>query len=214
MTNFVPVGTDWNQNSGANTDPVLDAPSDEQLVRRVVRGDEQAFAQLLRRHLNAINHYLYRLTASRADADELCQETFLLLWRKAATFQPGRVQFSTWLHRIAHNRFVDYIRKAKRAGEIERPMSQAASALDRTSDPNGAPETIRRTDEMRQHLHTALRALPANQRDAILLCHQQGLSNREAAIVLGVGARALESLLARARRTLRQVLEPDWGTKK
>ena len=202
MTNSGPASAARIQNGGATADSGLE-PSDEELVRRVAEGDEQAFTHLLSRHLNAIHHYLFRLTGSRADSDDLAQETFLTLWRKARLYRPGRVRFSTWLHRIAHNLCIDHLRRKARAAEEE--FTEAPT-------PGAGPEAGRHQTEDRQRLHEALRRLPANQRDAILLCHQQGLSNRDAAIVLGIGVRAVESLLARARRTLRRELQEETTT--
>ena len=170
-------------------------------MRRIHQGDEQAFASLLGRHLNAIHHYLFRLTGSRADSDDLAQETFFAVWRRAGTYRPGRVKFTTWLHRIAHNQFVDHYRKNRRtAREADEKLPDAA-------DGSPGPREHRGIAEDRRRLRAALTRLPPNQRDAVLLCHQQGMSNREAAIVLGVGVRALESLLARARRALRKTFE-------
>ncbi len=167
-------------------------------MRRIHQGDEQAFASLLRRHLNAIHHYLFRLTGSRADSDDLAQETFFAAWRRAGTYRPGRVKFSTWLHRIAHNQFVDHYRKNRKT------TREADEELPDVADSSPGPRERRGIAEDRRRLHAALGRLPPNQRDAVLLCHQQGMSNREAATVLGVGVRALESLLARARRALRK----------
>ena len=203
MTNSAPASGARIQNGSATADSALQLPSDEDLVRRVAEGDQQAFTRLLGRHLNAIHHYLFRLTGSRADSDDLAQETFLALWRKARMYRPGRVQFSTWLHRVAHNLCMDHLRKTARGAEWE---------LTEAPDPGANPEADRHQAEDRARLHHALGRLPANQRDAILLCHQQGLSNRDAAIVLGIGVRAVESLLARARRTLRRELQEETTT--
>jgi len=169
-------------------------------MRPVAAGDEQAFARLLHRHLQRIHHYLYRLTGCRADSDDLAQETFLLVWRKAHSYRPGRVRFTTWLHRVAHNQCVDHFRKTAR---------RVDARVHEQAEPQHGPEEDQHSAEQRRRLHAVLGRLPANQRDAILLRHQQGLSNRETAIVLGVGVRALESLLARARRTLRRRLAAD-----
>ncbi len=198
MTNSALPGIAILRNGSATAEAGLAEPSDEELVHRVEQGDEQAFARLLNRHLGAIHHYLYRLTGSRADSDDLAQETFLAVWRRSGTYRPGRVKFTTWLHRIAHNHYVDHYRKGRRTA------SEVHNAIAETADSAPGPQQSRSDEEDRRRLHQALARLPPNQRDAVLLCHQQGLSNRDAAVVLGVGVRALESLLARARRTLRK----------
>ncbi len=182
--------------STRQANPHLQDLTDEELVARIRQNDEQAFACLLVRHLNSIHHYLLRLTGSRSDSDDLAQETFLRVWQKAHTFTPGKVRFSTWLHRIAHNLTVDQFRQMgrKQVGTVD------------ANDKHFGPDSDRAAAELNERLGQVLTTLPENQRHAILLCHQQGFSNKEAATILGVGVRALESLLARARRTLKAEL--------
>ena len=166
-------------------------------MARVAAGDEQAFAGLLGRHLDRIHHYLRRLTGRPTESDDLAQETFIRVWLKARSYRSGRVKVTTWLHRIAHNVAVDHLRKAGRAAQAE-----AA-----TLPPDDAgPDALRQQAEARQRLHHALGALPESQRSAILLRHQQGLSNSDVAAVLGISVRAVESLLSRGRRRLKALL--------
>lgn len=165
-------------------------------MAQVVNGDRDAFASLVRRHLDAIHAFNRRLLGNAEDAADLSQETFLRLWRRAETWQPGRVKFATWLHRIARNLCIDALRRRREteALDVEMPADGAG--------PDAAPARER----LQAALGRALAALPERQRSALALCHRQGMSNREAAEVLGVGVDALESLLARARRTLRSLL--------
>ena len=173
-----------------------DERSDEELMAQVVNGDRDAFASLVGRHLDAIHAFNRRLLGNAEDAADLSQETFLRLWRRAETWQPGRVKFATWLHRIARNLCIDALRRRREteALDVEMPADGAG--------PDAAPARER----LQAALGRALAALPERQRTALALCHRQGMSNREAAEVLGVGVDALESLLARARRTLRGLL--------
>ena len=184
--------------SAVAAEPLLSADGDEALMVRVAAGDEQAFECLLSRHLDRIHHYLRRLTGRPADTDDLAQETFIKVWLKAGTFRPGQVRVTTWLHRIAHNVAVDHLRKAGRTARVE-----AAEPL-----PDGVgPDVLGQQAEERQRLHDALSALPESQRSAILLRHQQGLSNPDAAAVLGISVRAVESLQSRARRRLKALMK-------
>ncbi len=177
--------------------PRLRELTDEQLMVRVTRNDQEAFACLLRRHLDSIHGYLIRFTGSSADADDLAQETFIRVWLKAHTFKPGRVKFTTWLHRIAHNLSVDEFRKRRASDEIE-----VAELVDEKSD-QFLHHVNRETQDKLKH---AIGTLPETQRCALVLCQVQGFSNQDAATVLGVSLHALESLLARARRTLKATL--------
>ena len=170
---------------------------DEALIAQIATGDADAFSVLLSRHLDPIHAYLHRLSRSRADAEDLAQETFLKVWHKAGTYRPGRVKPSTWLHTIAHNLCIDAHRRRRDPATTTppEPVDELADPARRASDA-----------EQQRRLEAALAELPDNQRSAILLCQLQGFSNVQAAQILGVKVRALESLLARARRALRTEL--------
>lgn len=165
-------------------------------MARVAHGDHAAFSVLLRRHLDAIHAFNCRLLGNSEDAADIAQETFLRVWHRAGTWRQGRVQFTTWLHRIARNQCIDALRRRR-----------AATSLDLESlDGGSAPEQAAVAGCLQAALAGALAALPERQRTALALCQNQGMSNREAAQVLGIRVEALESLLARARRALRTAL--------
>ena len=175
--------------------------SDDFLMQRIRARDQAAYRELLRRHLDPVHAYLARMTRSRSDAEDLTQETFLRVWQKASAYKPGRVRPTTWIHRIAHNLCVDAFRR--RRGPDSKPVGDPVEEVeDRAADPY-LQLAAHRTQE---RLESALAALPDNQKAAIVLCQIQDFSNGEAADILGVNVRALESLLARARKTLRTTL--------
>ncbi len=184
----------------------MDAADDDGLMAQVRSGDRAAFECLVHRHLDSVHRYLVRLTPSPADADELAQETFLRLWQRASSYRPGQVRLTTWLHRIAHNLAVDRFRR--RHGEhtgLAEP--EALAELDGAVTPD-EQLALTRTGRL---LDRAIAALPANQRAALILCQVQGFSNRETAGILGLSVRGVESLIARARRSLRRTLEAADG---
>ena len=168
-------------------------------MARVVDSDKDAYATLVHRHLDAIHAFAYRLTLNTEDAADLAQETFLRVWHRAGRWRPGRVKFTTWLHRIARNLCIDAHRRRAVRGD-------AASVDVETLSSHAVADSAPADDELHRALTRALSDLPERQRSALLLCHRQGMSNRDAATVLGVSVDALESLLARARRTLRREL--------
>jgi RNA polymerase sigma-70 factor (ECF subfamily) len=177
----------------------LPASTDEELMVRVQQHDAAAFTALLDRHLAPLQRFLLRATGNPADADELSQETMLRVWRHAQRWQSGRVKFSTWLFRIARNLAIDSYRRAR-----DTTATGLDEALDDSPDAVTALEDARRA----QHLRQAIAALPERQRTALLLCHFDGFSNPDAAAVLQVSVEALESLLARARRSLKATMVP------
>lgn len=176
--------------------------SDEELLRQVRAGDRAAFAGLMRRHLNPLHAYLARMSASRSDAEDLAQETFLRIWQKAHTYHQRRGKVSTWIYRIAHNLCIDLSRKRSELSD--------AAAVEATSQPGGQFE-LQAAREALSRLETALTQLPENQRAAVLLCQVRGFSNAEAAEIMQLKLPALESLLARGRRNLRAKVFIDGG---
>jgi RNA polymerase sigma-70 factor (ECF subfamily) len=171
---------------------------DEALVAGIAGGSERAFEEFLTRHIDAIHGYTQRLTGSRDDADELTQETFLRVWQRAGSYQPGRVRVTTWLHTIAHHLCVDRWR---------RPAVEAADDADLLPDPAPGPAGELERARLAARLDQALARLPLDQKAALLLAEVRGLSLREVAAVLGGTVDAAESRLARARRALRSVLD-------
>jgi RNA polymerase sigma-70 factor (ECF subfamily) len=169
-------------------------------MRRVAARDSAAFRQLSDLYLGAIVTYSTRLLQSRADAEEVAQETFLRAWQRADTYVP-RARVSTWLHRIAHNLALDRLRGRRGRGaplELD-PERDSAPASDQ-------PAALLLEKERSLRLEEALATLPERQRAAVVLCHEQGLSNPEIGAVLDVGVEAVESLLSRGRSSLRRLL--------
>jgi len=165
-------------------------------MQRVGAGDAAACSVLVERHLPPIVAFAARMLADRAEAEDVAQETFLRLWRHAGAWRP-RARLSTWLHRVAYNLCIDRLRRARPA-----PLDEAHDPPDPA--PDAAAGLARQ--QTAAIIAAALAALPERQRAAIALVHYQELGGSEAAEVLGVGVRALESLLARGRRTLRAEL--------
>ena len=191
--------------------------SDEELMAAVVLGDPSAYQALVRKNLPAISRYALRLVGSRSESEDIAQETFLRLWTTAKKWDPAKAKLTTWLHRITHNLCIDFLRKQKRVSlepdfdsEVsseEATSGEFSNALRESAEAQGdSPDREAREAELRA-LDRALNMLPEAQRSALLLCHYQGFSNKEAADIMGSSVQALESLIARAKRSLRTQLE-------
>jgi RNA polymerase sigma-70 factor (ECF subfamily) len=168
---------------------------DIELVRRTAQGDAAAFRSLADAHLVKIMNYAYRLLHDRTEAEDVAQETFLRLWKDAASYRPT-ARVTTWLHRIAHNLCIDRLRQRREVPTEDMDAERSST------EPGGLLDRKRAAVDVAK----ALAELPERQRAAITLVHYQGLTNIEAAAVLEVGVDALESLLARGRRALRERL--------
>lgn len=166
-------------------------------MAKIAHGDADAYRELVMRFLPPLTRYGYRMLSSRQDVEDLVQETFLRVWTRAARWQPGRSKLTTWLHTILHNLCIDHYRRNR---------TESREDLDSTDDAAATPDGIIAAKDREDQIRAALDALPERQRNAIVLCHFQGLSNRDAAEVVGVSVDALESLMARGRRTMRERL--------
>lgn len=122
------------------------------------------------------------------------------LWRHADRWRPNGARFDTWLYRVAANVCLDRLRRRGRETTLDEPPDA----------PDDAPLAIdiMLAEERRRAVESALAGLPERQRLAIALCHYQELSNIEAARVMEISVDALESLLARGRRSLKERLAP------
>lgn len=175
--------------------------SDDALVKRAGRGDRLAASRLIARHSPKILAVCTRMLGERASAEDCAQETFLKLWRSADRWRPGRAKFETWLYRVATNACIDRLRQRK-------PETAAEETLDYAEYADGAPlaDDGMIAEERRAIIEAALGALPARQRLAVVLSHYQEMSCADAAAVMEVSVDAFESLLARARRSLKESL--------
>ena len=174
--------------------------TDEILVKRAGGGDKSAAAVLVERHTDKIFGACYKMLGQRHSAEDATQETFLRLWRNAARWKPQGAKLGTWLYRVAMNICLDDLRKRKRRAPEDAAPEQVDKAL--------RPDDVLLAGERRFAIDEALDTLPPRQRLAITLCHYQELSNIEAAKIMEVSVDALESLLARGRRALREKLAP------
>ena len=174
--------------------------SDDELMRAAGAGDRAAFGRLVARHLARMTAVAGRITGNRGDAEEIVQEAFLRAWLKAPTWldrAAGGAAFTTWLGRVVVNLCLDRKRRA-----VPLPIEAAADVADPTPD----AFTTTAGGETAARVAAAIGTLPERQRAAIVLCHYEGVSNIEAAEMLDISVGALESLLVRARRTLRAAL--------
>ena len=168
-------------------------PDDAWLMSRIAEGDVRAYEELVDRHLDRFTAFAERVTGQRAEAEDILQEAFLRLWTKAQSWRPAGAKFTTWFYRIVLNLSIDYKRR-------KRPDA-LPEGFDVADDSDDAERQLA-TGETQALVARALDDLPPRQKQAIALCYFEGLSNLEAADILGVGVKALESLLVRGRKQL------------
>jgi len=176
---------------------------DDALMRRIATGDERAYAMLVQKHLGRTVRTAMRILGNQADAEDAAQDAFIRVWKHAENWEPEAnrgAKFTTWFYRVVTNLCIDYTRK-KRGVALDNIAEQEAE------DESGL-ERLERADTF-QNLKTHMDALPERQRTALTLCFYEEMSNKEAADIMGISIKALESLLVRARRSLRDTMDAD-----
>jgi RNA polymerase sigma-70 factor (ECF subfamily) len=173
---------------------------DQELICRVAAGDPAAVRAMAARKLPRLLGVATRMLGDRAEAEDVAQEAFVKLWRQARRWRPGAAMVDTWLHRVTLNLCYDRLRRRR---EIP-----AAAPPEQTDPAPGADMAMIRAARDAA-LAAAIASLPERQRAALVLQYYEGLSNIEAAAAMEIGVEALESLLSRARRTLRDKLKGD-----
>ena len=148
------------------------AAPDEALFAAVAHGDEQAYTELVDRHLQRVVTIAARMLNSQSEAEDVAQEAMLKVWTRASLWRPGMAKFSTWLYRVTVNLCIDRMRR-ERVVKVE----IAETYVDASADP--ARDLERR--QLKDAVSIALDALPPRQKAAIVLCHYEGFSGKEAA---------------------------------
>jgi RNA polymerase sigma-70 factor (ECF subfamily) len=181
--------------------PLVD--EDEELLTRLASNDEAAFRLLVERHIDRAFAIALRIVGSRADAEDVVQDTMLKVWTHRGKWQHGRAKFSTWLYRVITNRCIDLHRM---------PRTDSVDAVPEPIDAQPDVVSAMQRDEVTLMLEKAMQRLPEQQRVAVILSYHENMSNGEIAEVMDTTVAAVESLLKRGRQQLRDLLrrhEPD-----
>jgi len=184
---------------------------DAKLMLALKAGDKAAFDRLLDKYEKRVINYIYRFTGSRADAEDLAQETFLKVYNAAFSYIPS-AKFAAWLYRIASNVSLDYLRKnkyAKKTGSLNERLENMDKSLEKQfPDEKQRGADLSMVDSERQEkINLALQNLPENQRAAIIMKIYEDRPYSEIAAIIGVSVSSVESLLFRARQALKTRLK-------
>jgi len=177
--------------------------SDAELLELINDGDKSAFTELVNRHANRFYRIAFRFLNSRDNAEDIVQDAFLKLWSNTELWKSNfDAKFTTWFSKIVINLCLDLKKKNKNILEIDE------------NEIAGNDETPYETISKRQNqdiLNGYLEELPDRQQTAINLCFYEGFSNNEAAEIMEINIKALESLLVRAKSNLREKLLKQEG---
>jgi RNA polymerase sigma-70 factor (ECF subfamily) len=161
----------------AETNP----PSEEKLLRRIQAGDQEALLELHARYANLVYSVAYRVLEESMSAEEVTQDTFMRLWRKADSYDPEKGRFVTWLLTMTRRLAIDVLRQRQR-------REPRAGLLFMDEDPTLWENilAVEGGSELRRNLRSVMEALPVEQRDLIEMVYFYGLSHSEIAEFLGL----------------------------
>lgn len=174
----------------------MESPSDEILLEEIRKGSSSAFAVLVKRHSGKYYNLAYRYAANREEAEDIIQTAFIKLWENPDAWDPRKgTRFTTWFYRIVVNLCLDGKKKLK-------PLAIPESFEVR--DEKNDQERDVAEGEAKRLLAREIAALPSRQKAALILFFYEGLSHEDAAKAMNIGVKALQSLLMRAKATLKQ----------
>ena len=181
----------------ASPDPFAGAP-DKALLIAYANGDGQAARYLTVRLLPRVLAQATRMLGNGSEAEDVAQDAMMRLWKVAPDWRQGEAQVSTWLYRVVANLCTDRLRK--RRGGVS--LDQVAEPLDT------APSAVAQmqTQARMTALSDALAQLPERQAQAVSLRHLEGLANPEIAQIMDISVRSVESLTARGKRALAEIM--------
>jgi RNA polymerase sigma-70 factor (ECF subfamily) len=178
------------------------AARETELIGKIAKGDRRAFEELYNLYHRRLARFLTRLTRRYDVAEEVINDTFWIVWKKAGDFR-GESQASTWILGIAYRRARNAFRSSARAGSAEN--------LDALLEPPTSDEPMR-TEELRDWLVQALGQLPVEQRLAVELCYELGYSCEEISSIMGCPVNTVKTRLFHARAKLQKLLPVLGGT--
>ena len=185
---------------------IAEQEREDVLLRRAAQGDEEAFTLLYRRHQAAMFRFALRMTGNAWGAEEIVQDVFMILMREPKKYDAERGTLGAFLYGIARNRVMKHLERLPREVSLEEKNGNGTGAqivLQDTSTPATWAEKRERSEQVR----TAVLNLPAEFREAVVLCELEEMSYEEAARMAGCPIGTIRSRLHRGRALLMAKLE-------
>jgi RNA polymerase sigma-70 factor (ECF subfamily) len=191
--------------TGKSAEQVSQAAADQELMRQIAAADETAFSSLYRRLAPGLFSMIYEVLRDQKEAEDVLQESFVQMWKKASTYDPARSALFTWAAMISRNRALDRLRSRQRRGRtLEAATAEWSAAAPEFADQ--ADELLGHSEE-RSRIREALTKLPEAQRNAIQLAFFRGLTQAEVSTQLGEPLGTIKARIRRGLIALRDVLE-------
>lgn len=181
---------------------------ENRLARLALKGDQQAFAELVDLYQDKLYHMAYRMLNNRQEAEDVVQDTFLRVYKNLDRFDES-LKFSTWIYRIATNLCIDRLRKRKPSYSLD-AESQEYEGLDGYSmipSDNRTPESELILSDTQRIIHQAMESLPAKYKTVMKLRYIQDMSLQEVGDILDLPVTTIKTRVHRGREFLRKKLE-------
>ena len=169
------------------------------LVQKAINGDSQAFGRLYDMHMDRVYRHIYYRIGNTADTEDLTQQVFIKAWQAIGRFKKMTSPFLAWLMTISNHVVIDFYRSRKDKVVLEE------DALVDCATPG--PEQELETSVTKNEIQQAIRELPTEQQQVVILRYVEGFSGRETALALGKSEEAVRVMLYRALRRLRRTME-------
>ncbi len=180
--------------------------ADNELMRRLVEGDEAAFSSFYRRFAPGLFSMIYQILQDQKESEDVMQEAFVQMWKKASSYDPNRSGLFTWAVMISRNKAIDRLRSRQRRS---RTVEAAAAELEAVPpQPGEQADDLLDQREERNRVRAALSQLPGSQREAIDLAFFGGMTQMEISSKLGAPLGTVKARIRRGLLALRDVLEP------
>lgn len=182
--------------------------SDEMLVEQILKGDINAFEQLVERYKNIVFSAAYKIIGQYQEAEDISQEVFITVYKKLYQFDKAK-KFGPWIYKIAINNSITYIRKKKKTINLIFDENIAQENDNYIHNNSSNPQILIEQSELNSAINSAIQELPDNYRLLIIMRFHLELNNQEIADILGIKKENVEVKIHRARKALRNILEKN-----
>ena len=165
-------------------------------------GDENGLAEIIRDHSDGLILYINSIVGNIHTAEDLAEDTFVFLGTKKPK-DNGKASFRTWLYTIGRNKAIDYLRRNSKRSEL------SIDSVPETISDEECIESSYLREERKIAVHQAMSKLKAEYRQVLWLIYFEGFSNKEAAAIMGKNVHNIETLVYRARKSLKSQLEME-----
>jgi RNA polymerase sigma-70 factor (ECF subfamily) len=188
------------------SDPAKELQSEIELLRQVGQGDRRSFEQLYERFSGVLFSIAYRMLNSQEAAEDVLQDVFVQIWKKAPLFDPTRGRPMTWAVTLTRNKAIDLIRSAQRRSGLHDTMLREKRAL-RYFDDRSSFDAVA-SDEMSKLVRAAIEKLSKEQRVAIELAFVASMTQAEIAEYLDQPLGTIKARIRLGMLALREMIEP------